>query len=758
MSTVIVVTADLQGDAADLIKAFRDSEKASRDWADDADQQSRRANGAFDSIKKGAGLMAGALATYFSAQAIGDFVEGTITAAADLQQSAGAVDAVFKEQSTTVKQWAADSAEAVGLSSNAYNQFASLLGTQMKTAGFDIEEAAYRTKDLIGISADLASMFGGTTSDAVSSLSAAFRGEFDSVEKYGLALKEGDIQARLAAKGLGDLTGEQARNARAVELMAMIYEQTADAQGNFARESDTLQGQQQRLAAEFENQQAALGQELLPAMTAVVAVARDVLPAAFDTLSNSIQFVEDAVANVQTWFEDNEATIKALALVIAAAATAYGIYFAVVNAGAAAMAVIQAATKAWTAVQWLLNAAMSANPLGLIITLIGALVGAIIWVATQTTFFQDVWAAVSQFLIDTWTNVSSFFTTLWETVVNVFTTAWNAIVSFLTPIFEFIASLIRTYIEIWVNVFLVFAAILKTIWDGIVTVVTWAWEGILSFVTPIVEAIASFITGVFGAVADWWNGIWQGISDFFSMVWLGMQIVLGPIIEWIASYITNYITTISGIWNSIWGGISGFFTSIWETMKSTVSAAVSWIGDTIGGIYDTVMGVFASVGSWLYSVGQDLIKGFWNGISGMWNWITEQIGGFFTGIVDWAKDVLGIASPSKVMMEVGYDTGSGVAVGLERTERMILRAAEVLIPPIPDPKSITAEWTGSTGTYGTPPWAGAPASPGTGADLPPITIEVHVDGRSFSEDEIDQLVEMLLLKIQFALGGVVAVP
>ncbi|KXK61951.1 hypothetical protein AWW66_10950 [Micromonospora rosaria] len=49
------------------------------------------------------------------------------------------------------------------------------------------------------------------------------------------------------------------------------------------------------------------------------------------------------------------------------------------------------ATGVATAAQWAWNLAMSANPIGLIVLAIGALVGAIVWVATKTTWFQDSW-------------------------------------------------------------------------------------------------------------------------------------------------------------------------------------------------------------------------------------------------------------------------------------------------------------------------------------------------------------------------------
>lgn len=59
-----------------------------------------------------------------------------------------------------------------------------------------------------------------------------------------------------------------------------------------------------------------------------------------------------------------------------------------------AMVATTAATGIATAAQWLWNAALSANPIGLIILAIAALVAGIVWVATQTTWFQTIWQAV----------------------------------------------------------------------------------------------------------------------------------------------------------------------------------------------------------------------------------------------------------------------------------------------------------------------------------------------------------------------------
>lgn len=66
--------------------------------------------------------------------------------------------------------------------------------------------------------------------------------------------------------------------------------------------------------------------------------------------------------------------------------------------------------KAWTAAQALLNIVMTANPIGLIVVAIGALVAGIIWVATQTTFFQDTWKKMTS-------AVGTAFIWLWNTIL-----------------------------------------------------------------------------------------------------------------------------------------------------------------------------------------------------------------------------------------------------------------------------------------------------------------------------------------------------
>lgn len=199
----------------------------------------------------------------------------SIDLASDLEQSMGAVKAVFKDQTKFIDDLSLQSAKSLGLSRQDYQSYATLVGAQLKNLGIPFEKVSGQTADLIGLGADLAAQFGGSTSDAVTAISSVLRGERDPIERYGVSIKQTDINARLAAAGLNKLTGDARKQAEIQATLAILYEQTADAQGTFAREGDTLAGQQQRLQASLEDTQTRLGTALLPAFTSLAEYAND---------------------------------------------------------------------------------------------------------------------------------------------------------------------------------------------------------------------------------------------------------------------------------------------------------------------------------------------------------------------------------------------------------------------------------------------------------------------------------------------------
>jgi hypothetical protein len=91
------------------------------------------------------------------------------------------------------------------------------------------------------------------------------------------------------------------------------------------------------------------------------------------------------------WIKDNQSWVSKLAIGIAALAAVVVTISAAQKAWTAIQAAWTVVTGAATAAQWLWNVAMMANPIGLIILAVIALIAVIVLIATKTTWFQDLW-------------------------------------------------------------------------------------------------------------------------------------------------------------------------------------------------------------------------------------------------------------------------------------------------------------------------------------------------------------------------------
>lgn len=150
------------------------------------------------------------------------------------------------------------------------------------------------------------------------------------------------------------------------------------------------------------------------------------------------------------------ATVAASAQMVAAAARA-GIAWAVAQAKAGAATVattakivaqraiqlaIAAATKAWAAAQWLLNIAMTANPIGLVILAIVALIAIFVLAWKKSSLFRAIvigsWMAIrvatvavfnflKGFILKVWNGIRAYFTTVFAIYRFIFTKAWAGI-------------------------------------------------------------------------------------------------------------------------------------------------------------------------------------------------------------------------------------------------------------------------------------------------------------------------------------------
>jgi len=149
-----------------------------------------------------------------------------------------------------------------GIGQNQAAQASVFIGSVLKQYGFGVDEAADATQRIVKLAQDLATTYGYDVSEALLATTALFRGEFDPIEKFGVAMKQNEINAELLAKNLGHLTGAQRENAEAQITLDFLFERAADSVGAFSRATDTLYAAQKRLEAQILNLQIAFGEPL----------------------------------------------------------------------------------------------------------------------------------------------------------------------------------------------------------------------------------------------------------------------------------------------------------------------------------------------------------------------------------------------------------------------------------------------------------------------------------------------------------------
>lgn len=280
--------------------------------------------------------------------------------ASDLQQADGAVQAVYGAQSDRVRQLAKDAATDLGLARSEYSQLSAVFGAQMKNMGVAADQLVPTTDKLITLGGDLAAMYGGTTADAVEALGSLMRGERDPIEQYGVSIKQADVNAALAAKGQDKLTGAARRAAETEATLAILYEQTASAQGQRAREANTDAVRTEQALARLKNAGAALGMVLLPITASIAA----------------------GLARVFGFVEQNSTAFQILAVVVGGTAAAVILINGALKAYRATTAAVVAVQTAW-------NVALSANPIGLVIIAVAALVAGFVLLYKRSETFRN---------------------------------------------------------------------------------------------------------------------------------------------------------------------------------------------------------------------------------------------------------------------------------------------------------------------------------------------------------------------------------
>jgi hypothetical protein len=129
-------------------------------------------------------------------------------------------------------------------------------------------------------------------------MTALFRGEYDPIEKFGVAMKQSEINSELAARGLDDLTGAARRNAEQVIRLELLYQRSGDAVGAFEEQTGGLYASQKILGATFRDMQAQVGTALIPSITALNIELTNLVEQAGPGITKTFEFISEVITNL----------------------------------------------------------------------------------------------------------------------------------------------------------------------------------------------------------------------------------------------------------------------------------------------------------------------------------------------------------------------------------------------------------------------------------------------------------------------------
>ena len=653
--------------------------------------------------------LVGVMKKVIAAAGIGKAFSAAISEGAALQQSLGGIETLFKGSADKVKGYANEAYKTTGLSANAYMEnVTGFSASLLQSLGGDTNKAAETANMAMIDMSDNANKMG----TSMESIQMAYQGfakqnytMLDNL-KLGYGGTKQEMQRLLADSE--KLTGVKYDINNLSDVYSAIHaiQENLDITGTTAKEaSTTFTGSFESMKAAAQNVlgKLALGEDIKPSLEALLNSTETFL------IGNLAPMIGNILAQLPTLLMGTlkgvftklfgEGIGSALAGVLTTLAGAFAGFklFSVFSGLLSGLPGIITTVK--TAVTGFF-ALLSANPIGIVITAIGALVAGLVYFFTQTETGKAIFQDFMTWLSSAWNELLPVLTEVWNNIVSAATTAWNALVEFVTPIVQEVATFIKTvwdgisawwsenqgliqqtFETVWNTIQTVIqtvmpiiqsiietamnilAPFIETTWNNICTVVTTVWELIKNNIQTAINVVQGIIKAVMQAINGDWSGAWETIKGVGETIWNGLINAGKIIFDGFAQILSNIWETIKSVASSAWETLKASVLSIIDGLVSGAQNAWNSMSSAVSSLVSNVTGFFNQL--WnidLYSAGQAILQGFLNGLQSMWSSVTDFVG----GIASWIRDHKGpIEYDRKLLIPAGNAIMKGLDQGLQ---------------------------------------------------------------------------------------------
>lgn len=596
-------------------------------------------SGAGDESGKKFGSSFGAAATkVIAALGIGKMIKDSVLAGADLEQSLGGVETLFKDNADLVKQYADEAYQTAGMSANAYMETVTgFSASLLQGLNGDTELAAKTANMAIIDMSDNANKLGSDMESIQNAYQGFAKQNYTMLDN--LKLGYGGTAAEMArlindSGVLGDAIEVTAQTVNDVSFDKIIeaihtVQEDMDITGTTAKEaSQTITGSMNSVKAAFENLKGklALGMdvsgEIEGLTTSLIDAANNVLPAISNVIADAPTAIMQLLIGV------------APELVKAGADAIQGMLTGLAEA---MPELIPAAVEA---VLTIVDALVSSIPLiieGALQLVLGLAEGIITALPMLFERLPEVVIGIVDTLLSMIPTIIEVGTELLVSLVTALPDIITTIVEAVPPIVTgIIVALMEAIPDIIHAGITLLTSLIGALPEIIMTLVKAAPEITINMITTLLEALPDMIDA----------GI-ELISAFIEA--LTLPEVLGALVEAVFEIIDSMIALITGNDEEFNQRGEELMTSLGEGIKNTLGS--------------------------MKNIGKEIVDGLWEGLSSGWSWLTGKTKGLASNLLSSVKETLGIHSPSRLFRdEVGKMIDLGLAEGLENNTKPITDA------------------------------------------------------------------------------------
>lgn len=555
-----------------------------------------RVGGGFTSSFGGAikGI-AGMLGGIFAVTEIAKFAGDSVQAFSDVEDASAAASVVFGSSMGKIESQAAGAATAMGMSRAQVIDAANTFGTFGKSAGLTGDSLANFSTQMTATAGDMASFKGGTPEDAIQAVGAALRGETEPIRRYGVLLDDASMRAQAMKMGLISTTKDALTpQQKVLAAQALILKQTSDAQGDFARTSDSTANTQKTLNAVWENTQATVGQQLAPAFTFV----RGILIQLLGTFTSALPGMISGLSGLQS-------TLAPLGDGLSAV---FGFLFG----GSYTMG----------SVPWIDPYIMALGELtGLteeVQNAVGLFVGTIMGTGSEGgDSIRPEWINP---IIDAGAQVATTLDTIKLTLsmfIGAVGAGFNSMVAQIVPPFTALVATIQERIAVMMPIVMQIVNFLLAKFQEIIPVI----QPIMTNIGAIIGLAMSIIGSLIKQGTDFALGFWRAWGSTILSV-------ASAVIDTVVGVVRGFSDILAGIFKVIASVLKGDWGGAWDGIKQIVDGAVRIVGSVVDGLARTLGAVFEGIKTNL----ANLMKAAWDGIKGAVDSGIKGMMGFVTGI------------------------------------------------------------------------------------------------------------------------------